>query len=193
MPPDTPLKLSAAAFSSLASIRWAAMANARTRRIAAGLAVLWISCARNPTFLHDGYTIPPRHGLLLEASVFKGVAEESWALTVMPTGRVSLEISYFDSLHAWGNLLGSFMLDPTDLEKIRLVVEGQRFMDLPEKILPSVLYEHPPQLRLEVSMDGKTHRVDVRDPEEIGTSPELERFLAVWNTVFERIPTKPTW
>ena len=91
-----------------------------------------------------------------------------------------------------GNLMARFSLSADQVAGIRSVIESERFFDMPAKIFPATLPLHRPALRLDVWLDGKHHSVALYDPAQLKADPNVRRFLAVWERLFESLPIRPS-
>jgi hypothetical protein len=116
---------------------------------------------------------------------------ESWDLRLGPSGEVSLRVNYM--VTPSGTVMARFSLSPDHIALIRAAVESERFFDLPGNISPASRPLHQPALRLDVWLDQKHHTVQAYDPEQLRADPNLRRFLAVWQRLFEPLPIRPSW
>jgi len=116
---------------------------------------------------------------------------ESWDLRLTPSGEMSLRVNYM--ITPSGNLMARFSLSADQVAGIRQVIVSERFFDMPAKVFPATLPLHRPALRLDVWLDEKRHSVQLYDPDQLKADPNVRRFLAVWNRLFERLPIRPSW
>lgn len=121
----------------------------------------------------------------------QGFYGQLWKVSYTGLKNINVEIDYM--LSPMGNLSGTFFVDPAALERIKKVAIEQRFFDLPRKIIADRIPLHAPDLRLTLTVDGKTHKVSLYDPKGLQDSPEAARFLAMWNEVFSSLPMRPSW
>lgn len=134
----------------------------------------------------------PTEAFVLQATVSTaGPYGESWYLTIAPDRTAFLKVYYSTGLS--GEMVGDFILGAPALAEIQGVIEEQRFFDLPSEISAKSIVLHKPDLQIAVTMYGRTATVQLYDPEQLGRTPEVKRFLAVLDSVFRHFPVKPSW
>jgi len=116
---------------------------------------------------------------------------ESWDLRLTPSGEMSLRVNYM--IAPSGNLMARFSLSADHVAAIRQVILAERFFDMPAKVFPATLPLHRPALRLDIWLDEKRHSVQLYDPDQLKADPNVRRFLAIWNRLFDRLPIRPSW
>jgi len=137
----------------------------------------------------DAPSAPP---LFLQASISTaGPYGESWYLTLAPSGEVSLQVFYSKSPS--GSLLARFSLSEEQALTIRKACESQTFFALPSDLTPPQRAFHRPHLQLDIHLAGRHHKVSLYDPAALKGQAATSRFLAVWNSVFEQLPLRPSW
>jgi len=120
-----------------------------------------------------------------------GAYGENWDLTLAPDGAVFLQVSYGTSPS--GEVMAHFTFSEWRTRAIREVCETQRFFDLPTDLAPLERLGHKPSLQIEIHLAGRRHKVSLYDPSALRTHAAANRFLAVWNAVFETLPLRPSW
>jgi len=129
---------------------------------------------------------------IVKASVSTaGPYGESWYLTLTPEGQVSLQVFY--SSRPSGNLLAHFNLGEERVLAVKEALGEAEFFDLPEKLEPSPVAMHRPHLTIEVYLGARHHTSTLYDPEALVSEATTERFLAVWQRLFETLPFQPSW
>jgi hypothetical protein len=116
---------------------------------------------------------------------------ESWDLRLTPSGEISLRVNYMTTPS--GNLMARFTLSPEQIASIRQAIESERFFEMPPKVFPATVPLHRPALRLDVWLGDRHHSVQLYDPDQQKTHPNVRRFLAVWRRLFELLPMRPSW
>lgn len=130
--------------------------------------------------------------LFLQASISTaGPYGQGWYLTLAPGGEVTLQVFYNQSPS--GNLLGRFSLSEQQSLAIRKACDAQDFFGLPADLTPRPQAFHRPHLQLTIHLGGRHHKVSLYDPAELKGQAATLRFLAVWASVFEGLPLKPSW
>ncbi len=140
-------------------------------------------------YCEDPPSAPP---LFLQASVSTaGPYGEGWYLTLAPSGEVSLQVFYSKSPS--GSLLARFSLSEQQTLAIRKACDSQDFFGLPSDLAPPQGAFHRPHLQLDIHFGGRHHKVSLYDPAGLKGQAGTGRFLAVWNSVFEALPLRPSW
>lgn len=136
---------------------------------------------------------PPLQPLItFEAlAITAGPYGELWELKYAAGGELELKVDYM--LAPQGDLSGRFLVSRETLEGLRTVVREQRFFELPKSVSPQAAPFHAPDLRLTISFQGRTHFVQLYDPDSVRSSPDAARFFAVWRAVFALVPIQPAW
>lgn len=135
---------------------------------------------------------PKPDALVVEAWISTaGPYGEGWDLKLVPSGAVALRVFY--SLQPSGSLMGEFTLSEEQVTGIRRVIEAERFFDLPPQISAPMVTLHQPDLRLEVWLGSKHHKVALYDPSQLKGDARVRRFMAVWNKLYEGLPIRPSW
>jgi hypothetical protein len=136
----------------------------------------------------DAPSTPP---LFLQASISTaGPYGEGWYLTLAPSGEVSLQVFYNKSPS--GSLLARFALSEQQALTIRKACDSQAFFALQSDLAPPQRAFHRPHLQLDIHLGGRHHKVSLYDPAAL-KGQATGQFLAVWNSVFEHLPVKPSW
>jgi hypothetical protein len=159
-----------------------------TRFASAVVVLLWL------VFPHALFAAAPSDSPSLRVAAWVSTAGPYgplWDLTLAPDGTANREILY--PLDPSGELKGHFQLSDEALGALRSAVETERFFDLPAELAPAMSPLHMPDLRLEVWLGAKHHKVTLYSPEQIKRRPTTVRFLRVWNKLFGRLPVKPAW
>lgn len=141
----------------------------------------------------DKTDCPPLQPLItFEAlAITAGPYGEMWELKYAGGGELELKVDYM--IAPQGDLSGRFLVSSELLEGVRKAVREQRFFELPKSVSPQAQPFHAPDLRLRISFEGRTHLVQLYDPDSLLTSPQADRFLAVWRAVFALVPIQPAW
>ena len=164
------------------------------RRRAVPLMILAILLA---TFCPSSFLAAPqgdRAGPPMVVSAWVSVAGPYgplWDLTIGADGRATLEV-----LYGWdpaGSLTGNFEVSPERLAALRAAIDAEHFFDLPAQLGPTQAPLHMPDLRLDVQLGARQHKVALYDPAELAELPTTRRFLGVWEKAFAGLPVKPTW
>jgi len=82
----------------------------------------------------------------------------------------------------------SVRYSPSELSRIVDTVRTSRFFQLPRFMDAGVT--DTANYSLEVTMDGKTHRVRVASPRALRDKSQLNRFIAVWIAVCQKMPSQ---
>ena len=115
-----------------------------------------------------------------------------WDLTIAADARATLEVLY--PFNPSGRLAGNFEIAEERLATLRRAVETERFFDLPAELGPKeAILAHMPDLRLEIQVGAKKHKVALYDPSQVARLATTRRFLTVWQTVYAGLPIRPTW
>ena len=107
----------------------------------------------------------------------------SWDLFITPNGLAYINVL---TAPASGQVQGRYFLGAEDVSALSRIAQAQRFQELPSRIGSSLGQS---VLGLTIQTAGKTKSVQVN--EGAPPSPELTRFLAVWNAVWAQVPLKP--
>ena len=135
---------------------------------------------------------PSAAPLFLQASISTaGPYGEGWYLTLAPSGEVTLQVFYNQSPS--GTLLGRFILSEEKTLAIREACAAQEFFGLPPSLTPPQQAFHRPHLQLDIHLGGRHHKVSLYDPAELKGQATTNRFLAVWASVFQGLPVRPSW
>jgi len=130
--------------------------------------------------------------LLVKAFVTTaGPYGQLWEVELRPGNEMYVSISYL--LNPMGNLKGTFVVDPSQVDTLVKVVESQKFFALPNEISPKDVAIHAPDLRLTITRGDTVREVRLYDPAAISQRSETKRFLAVWTAVFAPLPIRPSW
>ena len=129
------------------------------------LALTAVTVAQADCTDRDKTDCPPLQPLItFEAfATTAGPYGEMWELKYAAGGEVELKVDYMVSPQ--GDLSGRFLVSSENLEGVRTVVREQRFFELPKSISPQALPFHAPDLRLRISFQGRTHLVQIYDPD----------------------------
>jgi hypothetical protein len=128
--------------------------------------------------------------LVIQASLSTaGPYGDDWQLTLAPDRTVFVEVYYGGA--ASGSVTGSFFLSAEAVSEIANAVETQDFFNLPDEISRQWVVLHNPDFFISVSKGGRSHKVNLYNPEELGPMPEVQRFLAVWDALFRHLPLRP--
>jgi hypothetical protein len=157
------------ASAAIASLATAQLAHASPREQAAGAPALFVRA-----FLSTA-----------------GAYGENWHLTLAPNGEVFLQVFYGSSPS--GNVMAHFTFSETRVGAIKKACEAQQFFELPTDLAPLQRPLHKPSLQIEIHLGGRHHKVSLYDPSALRAHAAANRFLAVWNTVFETLPLRPSW
>ena len=102
------------------------------------------------------------------------------------------DMSYSIRGRTTGVMEGSFTVAPPPVDDILAEAKLQRFEELPTRIEPSVQPIHAGTYRLAIRGDQGMHEVTVYCPLCMERSTELDRFWAVWDTVWQPFKLQPT-
>jgi hypothetical protein len=106
-------------------------------------------------------------------------------------GKVTLEVSY--PFKPAGELKGQFTLDEEVLRELRNAIESERFFDLPATLSSKPIPMHAPDLRLDIQVGNKHHKVMLYNPKQIREEATTKRVLKVWDKLYAGLPLRPTW
>lgn len=153
-------------------------------------ALVWwlISCGLSAVSAVESAESAPLVQALISTA---GPYGQNWYLTLTPDAEVSLQVFY--NHNPSGTLLARFQLGQAHLEGLRGTLQSERFFDLPASIAPTESPLHMPDLRLAVTLDGRTHKVNLYNPSALTKDTNAKRFLASWNRLFEALPLRPSW
>jgi hypothetical protein len=130
--------------------------------------------------------------LLVEAWISTaGPYGEMWTLHLTPSGDARLRAYY--SLDPSGSLMAEFDVGKEHLDRVQASASEQRFFDLPPELSPPTSPLHRPDLRLEITLGPRKHKVRVYDPDQMKSDVRVKRFMAVWTAVYGNLPVKPSW
>jgi hypothetical protein len=166
----------------------------RPMRIAVRVAAASFACVLTAGIAHasPGEEALGARALFVEAFASTGGAYgENWHLTLAPNGEVFLQVSYATSPS--GEVMAHFTFSERSIGAIREVCKTQQFFDLPTDIAPLERMGHKPSLQIEIHLAGRHHKASLYDPSALRTHAAANRFLAVWNAVFETLPLRPSW
>ena len=133
---------------------------------------------------------PPLFDISVEAVVITaGPYGEFWDLKIDQQANARFEVWWRN----WppGNMEGSFLLNTDDVEKIAVVAEKADFFALPAKMHPrGVMSLHAPDFRLQMMVRGRSHKVELYQPNQVEDRAQVDRFMTVWNAVFDLLPSR---
>jgi hypothetical protein len=114
---------------------------------------------------------------------------ERWIVTADLLSEASVEINW--ALQHSGHLKGTFLIDD---QQVATAAAAAQFASLPESIYPErgVTLDSP-HLRISLSVNCARHTVQIDDPSGVEDRKKVERFMAVWNAIFQQLPVHPTW
>ena len=139
-----------------------------------------------------GKEAPGAPALFVQAFISTaGAYGETWQLTLAPNGDVFLQVFYGASPS--GDVMAHFTLSERGIGAIREACETQQFFDLPTDLAPLERLGHKPSLQIEIHLAGRHHKASLYDPAALRTHAAANRFLALWNAVFETLPLRPSW
>jgi hypothetical protein len=130
----------------------------------------------------------------IEATISTAAADgELWEYEGHSGGKVTLHVHYL--LSPMGDMSGSFLLDPGEINYALCVADAANFYSLPSSLGPKshALPLHSPHLRIRIARRGSVKTVELDDPADSSTQEDAARFLRVWNRIFAALPLKPTW
>jgi hypothetical protein len=92
-----------------------------------------------------------------------------------------------------GRIQGDDLIHRARLSVIKDLLTKTNFNQLPPTISAEMVALHRPDYRITACAGTRCHTVNLYDPSDVGSSPEGQRFLEVWNAIVEPLPLKPEW
>src|SRR5579864_4984087 len=108
----------------------------------------------------------------------------AWKVTITCDGGVTQVI--YPKTPAKNEVKDSTSLSAAELIDLLAVIKNADFFTLRGRYLQS--FHEGPGLRLEITLNGKTHEVIVYRPTFQSDNLEVKRFLRVWSEVIKRVP-----
>jgi len=127
--------------------------------------------------------------ITFEATASTGGVTKSWNFVLRTGHSASFEMRSVGG----SDLKGKVDLNDVDLARIETAAKSAQFSSLPRFIAPTGgLPIHAPSFTLRLGRDGKEYSVELYAPAEVKDRSQVNRFMTVWNAIFDLSALRPT-